>query len=55
MTMVFKLAKEAQQRWKRLKGYNMISLVLQERIFIDGELEEKTSPANQQYTEAVAL
>lgn len=55
MTMVFKLAKEAQKRWKRLKGYNMIPLVLQERIFIDGELKEEAYQADQQHSEAVAL
>lgn len=40
LTMVFKLAKEAQKTWKKLKGYNMIPLVLKKRVFIDGELQE---------------
>jgi len=52
--MVFKLTKEAQKRWKRLKGYKMIPFVLEERIFIDGELREKTYQANQLHTEAPA-
>ncbi len=40
MTMVFKLAKEAQKRWRKLKGYQMIPLVLQDKIFLDGELRD---------------
>ncbi|MBT8491315.1 MAG: IS256 family transposase [Deltaproteobacteria bacterium] len=40
VTMVFKLVQEAQKTWKKLKGYNLISLVLQKRVFIDGELQE---------------
>jgi hypothetical protein len=54
MTMVFKLAKEAQKRWKRLKGYKIIPLVLQEKIFIDGELKEDTCQGDQ-HVEAAAL
>jgi len=38
--MVVKLAQEAQKTWKELKGYNLIPLVLEKRIFIDGELQE---------------
>jgi putative transposase len=40
LTMVFKLALEAQKTWKRLKGHNLIPLVLQKKVFIDGELRE---------------
>ncbi len=40
LTMVFKLALEAQKTWKRLKGHNLISLVLQRKVFINGELKE---------------
>ena len=39
-TMVYKLALEAEKGWKKLKGYKMILLVLENRKFIDGELEE---------------
>ena len=35
--MVFKLAREAQKTWKRLKGYRLIPRVLEGDIFIDGE------------------
>jgi len=54
MTMVFKLAKEAQKRWKRLKGYKMIPLVLEEKVFIDGELKEDACQGDQQ-VEGAAL
>jgi transposase-like protein len=40
LTMVFKLAQEAQKTWKKLKGYNLMPLVLQKRVFINGELQE---------------
>jgi len=40
LTMVFKLAREAQKTWKKLKGYKMIPLVMAGRIFVDGELKE---------------
>lgn len=39
LTMVFKLALEAQRTWKKLKGYNLIPLVLQKKVFVDGELQ----------------
>lgn len=37
LTMVFKLAREAQKTWKRLKGYRLIPRVLDGDTFIDGE------------------
>lgn len=40
LTMVFKLTLEAQKAWKKLKGYDMMPLVLENRVFIDGELQE---------------
>jgi putative transposase len=40
LTMVYKLAYEAQRTWKRLKGYKMIPLVLEERVFVDGILKK---------------
>ena len=40
LTMVFKLAKEAQKTWKKLKGYKLIPLVMAGRTFVDGELKE---------------
>ncbi len=43
LTMVFKLALEAEKTWHRLKGYKLIPLVLEGKRFIDGELEEKAA------------
>ncbi len=40
LTMVFKLSMEAQKTWKKLKGYTLIPLVLEDKKFIDGELQE---------------
>ena len=40
LTMVFKLALEAQRTWKRIKGYEFIPLVLENKKFVDGDLEE---------------
>ena len=40
LRMVFKLACEAQKTWKKLRGYNLIPLILQKKIFIDGILQE---------------
>ena len=43
LTMVFKLALEAEKTWHRLKGYKLIPLVLEGKRFVDGELEEKAA------------
>ena len=40
LTMVFQLAREAQKRWRKLRGSNIIPLVIEGRKFIDGVLEE---------------
>lgn len=40
LTMVFKLALEAQRTWKKLKGYKLIPLVIEGRKFVDGELQQ---------------
>jgi putative transposase len=39
LTMVYKLAKETEKTWKRLKGYKQIPLVLQGVHFVDGEMK----------------
>lgn len=39
LTMVFKLALEAQKTWRRLKGHEQVLLVMAGKKFIDGELE----------------
>ena len=40
LTMVWKLALEAQKTWRRLMGSKLIPLVMQKRTFVDGELLE---------------
>lgn len=40
LTMVYKLAKETEKTWKKLKGYNQIPLVLQGINFVDGQMKE---------------
>ena len=40
LTMVFKLTREAQKTWKKLKGYKLIPLVMEGRTFVDGKLKE---------------
>ena len=39
LTMVFKLALEAQKTWRRLRGHEQVLLVMAGKKFIDGELE----------------
>ena len=39
LTMVFKLAREAEKTWRRLMGHEQIPLVMAGKRFIDGELE----------------
>ena len=43
LCMVFKLAQEAQKGWRRLRGYKVIPLVLQNKKFRDGELVERAA------------
>jgi transposase-like protein len=40
LAMVFKLVLEAQKTWKRIKGYEFIPLVLENKKFVNGDLEE---------------
>jgi putative transposase len=41
LTMVFKLCKQAEKTWKRIKGYRLIAKVLQGVRFVDGELVDE--------------
>jgi len=43
LCMVFKLAQEAEKNWRRLRGYQVIPLVLENRKFRDGELVEQVA------------
>ena len=38
LTMVWKLALEAEKTWRRLMGFQLIPLVMEGRKFVDGEL-----------------
>jgi transposase-like protein len=38
LTMVFKLCQEAEKNWRRLKGFEKLQLVKENRTFIDGVL-----------------
>ena len=40
LTMVFKLALEAQKTWQKIKGYKLIPKVIEGAKFVDGELME---------------
>ena len=40
LTMVWKLALEAEKTWRRLMGFKLIPLVMEGRKFVDGELTE---------------
>jgi transposase-like protein len=40
LAMVFKLAERASQRWKRLRGYRLIPLVIKGKTFKDGKLKQ---------------
>lgn len=41
LTMVFKLATEAERHWRRLNGHQLITHVVEGDTFVDGELQRK--------------
>jgi putative transposase len=41
LTMVFKLAKEAQKRWRKLRSFKLLPFVYEGEKFTDGEPENK--------------
>lgn len=43
LAMMFKLAESASKKWRRLRGYEQITLVLQGQQFIDGTLQENAA------------
>jgi transposase-like protein len=45
LTMVFKLCKQAEKTWKRIKGYRLIAKIIDGVRFVDGELVDETSQA----------
>ena len=40
LAMMFKLAESASKKWRRLRGYEQITLVVQGQKFVDGTLKE---------------
>ena len=40
LAMAFKLMQEAQNNWRRLQGWQKLSLVHEGRLFVDGVLQE---------------
>jgi hypothetical protein len=44
--MVFKLMQTAQKRWKRIKGFELLELVVNNVEFQDGEAVEDQSDGN---------
>ncbi len=43
LAMMFKLAESASKKWRRLRGYEQITLVVQRRQFIDGTPQENAA------------
>ena len=43
LTIVYKLSLEAEKTWKKLKGYTLLKLVLEQKRFVDGKLQEKAA------------
>lgn len=41
LSMVWKLCKEAEKSWRRLTGYQKLSLVIENKRFVNGELSEE--------------
>ena len=46
LAMVYKLLETAQKRWRRIQGFNMLSLVLNNVEFKDGEEDKNQSTVN---------
>ena len=40
LTMVFKLARQAEKHWRRINAYKLIPKVIEGMIFVDGEMRE---------------
>jgi transposase-like protein len=43
LAMVFKLCQEAEKKWRRLKGFNLLQLVVDNKPFVNGILVEKVA------------
>jgi putative transposase len=43
IAMVFKLMKEAEKRYAKFKGYKLIPLVMEGKIFKNGEIQKSVA------------
>ena len=43
LAMVFKLCQEAEKRWRRLRGFNLLQLVSDNKLFVNGVLVENVA------------
>jgi len=43
LAMVFKLSQEAEKKWRRLKGFELLKLVIENKPFVNGVLVEKAA------------
>ena len=43
LAMVYKLLEAAQKKWRRIQGFNLLTLVVNNVAFKDGEQVEKQS------------
>jgi transposase-like protein len=46
LAMVYKLLESAQKNWKRIKGFNLLTLVVNNAKFKDGEQVQDQSDRN---------
>ena len=43
LTMTWKLCQEAEKSWQRIFGYKLLPLVIEDKKFVDGELQEEVA------------
>ena len=43
LTMVYKLAREAEKHWRRLNGHQLLAKVIEGVKFVDGVIEDKAA------------
>jgi hypothetical protein len=41
--MIYKLMESAQKKWRKMKGFKLLTLVVKNAPFIDGELVKEQS------------
>jgi transposase-like protein len=43
LAMVYKLMESAQKKWRKIRGFNLLTLVVNNVPFVDGELVKEQS------------